>query len=181
VNEYGRAMLAIESLVGRWDRSTVLRVSNAYGPGQRPRNRQGVIAYWLSAIAEGSPVHLVGSDQVARDYIFVDDVIDALIAAHMSEHPPSVVNVGSGRPTTLADLLDQVRAVVAPIEVKVRRDPARSFDSPSTWLDVSLARQSLGWTPRTSVSEGLRLTWRWMNQTHPDRDPTNPGGHEADK
>lgn len=160
VNAYGRAMLDIERLVGAWGDSCVLRVSNAYGPGQQPRFGQGVIAHWLAAVAAGDPVHVIGSDQVARDYVYVEDVVDALVDVGNAGDPPPVVNIGSGRPTTLAELLAMISAVVSPRAVDVRRDPARSFDSPSTWLDISLARRRLGWEPRTELPAGLAVTWR---------------------
>ncbi|HET6966523.1 MAG TPA: NAD-dependent epimerase/dehydratase family protein [Acidimicrobiales bacterium] len=162
VNEYGRAMLEIEGAVRTWDHSSVLRVSNAYGPGQPARYGQGVVAHWLAAVISGRPVHLVGDDQVARDYVFIEDVVDALVAASTADHPPQVVNVGSGRPTALAELLAMISSVVAPREILVTREPARAFDSPSTWLDVSLARRQLGWEPRTGLPDGLAATWRWM-------------------
>jgi UDP-glucose 4-epimerase len=158
-NAYGQAMLEIERLVRAWGEHSVLRVSNAYGPGQQPRDGQGVIAHWLSAVAAEDPLRLVGSDQVARDYIYIDDVVDALIAASQADGPPSVVNIGSGQPTTLAELLSLISDAVSPQRVEVRQEPARVFDAPSTWLDISLARRELGWVPGTTLAAGLGLTW----------------------
>ena len=163
VNAYGRAMLDIEGLVHEWGRSCVLRVSNAYGPGQRARHGQGVIAHWLNAVVAGDPVHLVGSDQVARDYVYIEDVVDALVAVSAADAVPPVVNIGSGQPTTLAELVRLLSAAVAPRAVRIRQEPARAFDSPSTWLDISLARRQLGWEPRTSLTTGLEQTWHSMN------------------
>ncbi|HLY33903.1 MAG TPA: NAD-dependent epimerase/dehydratase family protein [Jatrophihabitantaceae bacterium] len=165
-NEYGAAMLRIESLVAdRAPQPVVIRVSNAYGPGQPARRGQGVIAHWLSAIAGGEPIHVLGRDDVARDYVFIDDVIDALIRVHASEEVPSVVNVGSGVPTTLRTLLDHVRDTVAPRGVDAHHDPGRSFDAPSNWLDVSLAAEELGWKPATDLPGGLTRTWQHVAST----------------
>lgn len=165
-NSYGVAMLAIERLVRERVREcTVLRVSNAYGPGQVARRGQGVIAHWLTALADGRQVHLMGSDEVARDYVFVGDVVDALVRVHDAELAPPVVNIGSGRPTTLAELLDLVRDTVAPVPVDVVREPGRSFDAPSTWLDISLAREVLGWKPCIELRDGLERTWAGLRSS----------------
>jgi UDP-glucose 4-epimerase len=161
-NEYGRAMLEIERTAATWKDSVVLRVSNAYGPGQRARQGQGVIAHWLSAVEDCLPVHVMGDDQVARDYVFIEDVVDALIAVGRLEEPTPILNIGSGRPTSLAELLDLVCSVVRPRRVEVIRDPSRTFDSPTTWLNVNLAGEQIGWTPRTPLLAGLSATWSWM-------------------
>lgn len=160
-NSYGWAMLRIEQLIRERAREcTVLRVSNAYGPGQVARRGQGVIAHWLAALIEGRPIHLMGSDRVARDYVFISDVVDALVRVHDAEVAPAVVNIGSGRPTTLGELVDLVRDTVAPVPVNVIREEGRSFDAPSTWLDISLARDVLGWKPSIELRDGLHRTWR---------------------
>lgn len=160
-NEYGRAMLAIESLLGSGaSDSVVLRVSSAYGPGQRPRQGQGVIAYWLEAIGAGEPIQVLGRDDVARDYVYIDDLTAALISAHTASAPPGVINIGSGVPTTLRQLVDLVTTTVWPHRVLVNRGSARSFDAPSTWLDISLAAEALDWKPRYDLRAGLRGTWQ---------------------
>lgn len=175
-NAYGLAMLDVERLVGAVPGSVVLRVSNAYGPGQEARHGQGVIAHWLNAVKAGQAIHLVGDDQVARDYVFIHDVVDALIAAAGSVDPPAVVNVGSGRPTTLAQLAQVVSDLVRPHALDVHRDPARAFDSPSTWLDVSLAAQRLGWTAQTPLRNGLESTWKSMVGETPASKADGTGG-----
>ncbi len=160
VNAYGEAMYELEQLVrAAAPRSTVLRVSNAYGPGQPARRGQGVIAHWLSSIAADAPVRIIGPDSAARDYVYVDDVIEALVRSHQADEVPRLLNIGSGQATTLADLLDAVRGVVAPRDVTVIQEPARGFDAPSTWLDVSRAATDLQWVPRTSLRDGLAATW----------------------
>jgi UDP-glucose 4-epimerase len=160
-NQYGTAMLAIESLIrASSPNSVVLRASNAYGPGQPARRGQGVIAYWLEAIAASEPIQVIGSEDVARDYVYIDDITAALVGVHAASTSPAVVNIGAGVPTTLHELVDLVQATVAPRKVIVRHAPARSFDAPSTWLDISLAAEALGWKPRCDLPTGLRETWR---------------------
>lgn len=162
-NLYGAAMLANETVVRALPDSVVLRVASGYGPGQRAQRGQGVIAYWLEAIAAGDPIQVLGREDVARDYVYIDDIAAALVSAHTAVTPPAVVNIGSGVPTTLHELVDLVQATVAPRRVAVSRGQGRSFDAPSTWLDVSLAAETLGWKPRYDLRAGLRETWRRRN------------------
>jgi UDP-glucose 4-epimerase len=170
-NEYGRAMLAVETLLRDcWPDHVVLRASNAYGPGQPARRGQGVIAHWLDSILREEPIRIMGDPEVKRDYVYIDDLVTALLAAGHRHDAPRILNIGSGIPTSLRELATIVNdAVGSPVEVE--QTPGRTFDAPSTWLDVSLARTALGWRPHTDLSAGVRNTWRQLQHR---RDPTTP-------
>ena len=162
VSAYGAGKLALEELLAREapGRQVAVRVSNAYGPGQPVASGQGVIAHWLRAAQCGQPVRLFGDPSTTRDYVFVQDIVRALVAvAGHSSHLPPVLNVGSGRPTTLAELAETVLAVVADPSLQRLVEPARSFDVARTWLDVGLARDLLGWTPQTALPDGIAAAW----------------------
>jgi UDP-glucose 4-epimerase len=153
---YGKAKLMFEGLlVDSGLPGTSLRLSNAYGPGQPTRPGQGVVAHWLAAALAGRPLHIFGDGDAVRDFVFVDDVADAIVAACTSEHVPPVVNVGSGQPTSLRQLAEIVLTAVADPALEITLDPGRTFDVARTWLDVSLARTALGWTPRTTLTDGV--------------------------
>ena len=124
--------------------STSLRLSNAYGPGQPARPGQGVVASWLAAAVAGRPLHIIGDGEAVRDFVFIDDVAGAIVAACTSDDVPPVVNVGSGQPTRLRKLAEIVLAAVADPVLELTLDPGRPFDVAATWLDVSLARTALG-------------------------------------
>ena len=156
--QYGAAKVAMErrlAEVSRTGSATVLRISNVYGPGQPTSGGQGVIGHWLAAAAKGEPIVLFGDPAASRDYVFVDDVVAAFLA--VGPGAPPVINVGSGEPTSLGELADLVNDVTGGVEIV--READRGFDVRHTWLDVTLAREALGWTPRTSLREGLRRTW----------------------
>lgn len=139
-----------------------MRIANAYGPGQRGSRGQGVLGLWMRAVLDGEPVRVYGSVDVERDYVYVDDAADAI--ARVVERPdaPGIVNVGSGHPTHLGDLLDMLAYVVGPERVRLERLPARAVDPGSTWLDVSLARDALAWEPRTRLADGMARMWEWV-------------------
>jgi UDP-glucose 4-epimerase len=157
---YGKAKLMFEGLlVDSGLPSTSLRLSNAYGPGQPTRPGQGVVAHWLAAAVAGRPLHIFGDGEAVRDFVFVDDVAAAIVAACTSARVPPVVNVGSGQPTRLRQLAEIVLAAVADPALEITLDPGRTFDVATTWLDVSLARTALGWTPTTTLTEGVASQW----------------------
>ena len=110
---YGRMKLRMEQVLAGAGlpegEVTAVRVANAYGPGQPARPGQGVIAHWLLACAEGRRPVLYGRADTVRDFVYVDDLVDALVACHRVDRLPAVVNVGSGVPTSLGEL----RTVVA--------------------------------------------------------------------
>ena len=143
-----------------------VRVSNAYGPGQPARAGQGVIAYWMAAALRDEPITIIGDPESARDYVYAADVADALAAIDAVEDPeslPAVVNVGSGRATSLRQLSELLTEIVGPHLLEVKQEPARAFDLDRNWLVIDRAFATLGWSPRTSLKEGLLQTWAYVN------------------
>lgn len=174
---YGRAKLTLERMLLESDApGLVVRVSNAYGPRQPVAPGQGVIAHWMHAIAAGDDVHIFGDPTVARDYVYVDDVARALIAAIEQDYRTHrVVNIGAGQPTTLEELLEAIATATTGIALKPVLHPGRSFDAGSTWLDCSRAARTLGWRPLTPLVDGLTATWHAV--TSPDT--TQPVASES--
>lgn len=173
---YGRAKLDMETTLAAAGSGLSVRISNAYGPGQPVAPGQGVIAHWLAAAAEGRALRLLGDPATTRDYVYVDDVTQALVRIHHHEGElPATLNVGSGVPTTLAALADVVLTVVEDPAVTLDIAPGRSFDVARTWLDNSLAQRILGWTPHTSLLQGVRRSWCELRSARPSSRPTSEG------
>lgn len=161
---YGRAKLQLEEMLAGCGlpagQAVVLRVANAYGPGQPARRGQGVVAYWLDAVARGEPITIIGDPGSTRDYVYVDDIAEALLAVHRADRVlPPVINIGAGEPTSLGRLAELVQEVTGEARDIVYR-PARGFDVPHTWLDVRLAAEVLDWRPRTRLTAGLAAAWQ---------------------
>lgn len=162
VNAYGQAKLELEQILHDSPlESVALRVANAYGPGQRPAPGQGVIAHWMEAVLAEQPLQLFGHPDDTRDYVYVDDIARAAVAAHRAVAPDPVVNIGSGKPTTLDDLVDALAPAVAPRQLSLVRHPPRATDTPHSTLDISLAKSCLGWEPLTDLNEGIAAQWAW--------------------
>jgi UDP-glucose 4-epimerase len=166
-SRYGAAKLALEHLLLSRVAAVpavILRLSNVYGPGQRPGKNQGVLAYWLDAARTGRPLMVIDEPEAARDYVYVDDAVECMCRVAAAVPPlaggnPLILNVGSGQRTSLAELLGTVRQVVGR-NVTVERTPPRPVDRVAVWLDVQRADRVLGWRARTSLSDGVAAMWR---------------------
>lgn len=158
---YGAAKLAMEHIVLETSPdAVVLRIANAYGPGQPIAPGQGVIAHWMRAIRRNEPVRVFGDTRTTRDYVFANDVAEGLISACDAPAPSAIVNIGSGAPTSLADLLHLILRVVDRDRVMVEYVSARMFDVSASYLDITSARETLTWKPTTNLMDGLSRTWQ---------------------
>ncbi len=139
--------------------TVVLRVFNAYGPGQNlpPAHPPAVPRFLQQALGGGSLVIFGGGGQT-RDFVYVDDVAEALVAAATAaDVDRRIINVGSGHDTSINALAALV-AEVAGREVEVLHSPAEGGGVSRLCADVSLARRLLDYQPRVDLAQGLRWT-----------------------
>jgi UDP-glucose 4-epimerase len=139
--------------------SVSLRVFNAYGPGQHlPPSHPPVIPNFLRQAMRGGTIVMHSEGSQTRDYVYLDDVVSAMIAAATApgiNH--QVINIGSGSETSIRDLVRLVTEVTGTkteIIANPRTDPGVS----RMCADISLSREKLGYQPRISLADGLRLT-----------------------
>jgi UDP-glucose 4-epimerase len=163
---YGVSKLAAEYYVrtigALWGIETVaLRIFNAYGPGQRTRpSHPPVVAQFLKqALAGGSLVVLVGGGQT-RDFVYVDDVVDALVAAASARGvDQQVINIGSGVEASVNELVEIVERV-AGRSVSVIHNVDQGGGVSRLCADIALARRLLEFEPKVGLEEGLHRTIR---------------------
>jgi UDP-glucose 4-epimerase len=137
----------------------VLRLSNPFGPGQSLSKQQGVIPLFMSKIAAGTPIEIWGDGSVVRDYIYVEDAVDAISTVACSVSPLLTFNVGSGIGISLNQLIQEMEDVVKKKAI-VKYLPSRKFDVPKNVLDRTALLEQLGWKPKFSLREGIESTWR---------------------
>ncbi len=139
--------------------SVSLRVFNAYGPGQHlPPSHPPVIPNFLRQAVRGGTLVMHGDGNQTRDYVYVDDVVAALIAAATAPGlNQMVINIGSGQETSIRNLVRLVTAVTG-AKTEVISNPRTSPGVSRMCADISLAREKLGYQPRFSLEDGLRLT-----------------------
>jgi UDP-glucose 4-epimerase len=136
-----------------------LRIFNAYGPGQSlPHSHAPVIPRFLQQALTGGSVVLFGDGQQTRDFVYVTDVLDALVsAATRSGVNRLVINIGSGVETSITALVDQIEEVTGR-QVNRIHNPEKSGGVPRLVADISRAQMLLGFRPHRSLSKGLELT-----------------------
>ena len=128
-----------------------LRLGNVYGPRQDPHGEAGVVAIFSGKLIDGEPMKVFGDGLQTRDYVYVDDVVDAFLRAEGGT-PDITLNIGTGREVSVLDL---VRILGGGDAVHA---PARTGEVQRSALDAALAATVLGWTPTVQVEEGLPRT-----------------------
>ena len=145
--------------------STSLRMFSVYGPGQNMQNlKQGMASIFMAYMAQGKEVPVTGSLERFRDFVYIDDVIDAwLRALALPSTPSASYNVGRGQPVTVRALLDELlRALQLPAQYPVRERPGMPSDQFGLYANIQRIEKDLGWKPRTDLSTGLKLMAEWI-------------------
>ncbi len=159
---YGQSKLTIENYLSFYARTTalevtILRLSNPYGPSQNPYGSQGLVAVALGCVLDDRPVRVFGDGEAVRDYVFIDDVIAAMLAATAAA--PDLLNISGGEGRSVNQVLAAVEAASGKTIQRIRL-PQRSGDVGVNVLDNSRARASLNWSPRIMFEHGIEKTWR---------------------
>jgi UDP-glucose 4-epimerase len=162
---YGVSKLAAEEYIAAYNRlygspHVGLRYGNVYGPRQDPHGEAGVVAIFMNALRDGRTPRIYGDGTQTRDYVYVEDVVAATLAA--AGHDGGVFNVGTGVETSVLDLYDHVQRA-AGVERSAEHADARPGELQRSVLDPSLAGHELGWRPQRSLDDGLAATWAWIS------------------
>lgn len=148
-------VLAIGELWGI--ETVILRVFNAYGPGQPlPPSHAPVIPRFLKQAISGGSVVVFGDGSQTRDFVYISDVVDALVAASQADGVErSIMNIGSGAELSIAGVADVIERVSGR-EIHRLYNPDGEVGVSRLVADISLARQKLGFVPQVNLSEGIR-------------------------
>ena len=166
LSPYGIAKKCGEEYLAGWNRihgtsNVSLRFANVYGPRQDAGLEGGVVAIFLERLARDEPTVIFGDGGHSRDFVYVDDVVAALLAVVGKGGGP--YNVGTGRAVTIGELHDAA-ARVAGSSAQPRHEAARLGDVYQSVLDVSRLERELGWRARTGLDDGLDRTWAWTQE-----------------
>ena len=166
ISPYGATKLAVEGLCSAWAGSygfsaLSLRFANVYGP--RSFHKGSVVAAFCKRILAGEPLIVHGNGEQTRDFVYVADLCQGIMAGLASERS-GVFQLGSGQPLSVNALIEALRVVVGPQSVAVDYRPARAGEIDKTWCNVAKARAELDFRPDTPLHDGLAATWDWFVQ-----------------
>jgi UDP-glucose 4-epimerase len=161
---YGQSKLAAEGYLDLYGRlhglaTVALRLGNVYGPRQDPHGEAGVVAIFCGALIQGTAPKVFGDGKQTRDYIYVDDVVSAFIAASEST-VTGAFNVGTGRE---ADVFEVGEAIAAAYETEFKPEmgPSRAGEVQRIAIDSQRATDELGWRAAVDLADGLERTADW--------------------
>ncbi len=165
VSPYGASKLVGEAycsaFCGSFGLNTVaLRFSNVYGPFSY--HKGSVVAQFFRNLMQEEPLVIYGDGQQTRDFLYVDDLVDAVLLADKSETPGEVFQIASGRETSLKDLLAAMKRVLPSVKFDVRYEPARAGEILRNYASIEKARRLLGYNPSKKLDDGLGDTWSWF-------------------
>ena len=136
-----------------------LRFFTVYGPGQRP---DLAIHRFTKAIFNGEPISMFGDGSTSRDYTYVDDTVQGIIAAmHYDKTGFEIINLGNNYTVSLKELIEGIEAVVGKGAI-INQQPEQPGDVPRTFADISKAQRLLNYQPHTQIKDGLQKFYDWF-------------------
>jgi UDP-glucose 4-epimerase len=145
-------------------RFTILRYGIPYGPRMREAL---VVARFVRAALDGTPITIAGTGHQQRSYVYVEDLADAHVRALSPAAVDRTVALEGGTPVSVREIADTVRSLIGPVPVE--HVPARAADYPGLAISNRLAKELLGWSPVTSFPEGVRRYLDWLKSSPPSR------------
>jgi UDP-glucuronate 4-epimerase len=166
ISPYAASKLACEALGHVYHRVygmdiAMLRFFTVYGPRQRP---DLAIHKFARLIAAGKPIPVFGDGSTARDYTYVTDTVDGIIACTQKEFGYEIFNLGESQTVTLSRLIELLEASLGTKAI-VDRQPPQPGDVPITFADIARARKQLGYNPKIRIAEGIPLFVEWFRKS----------------
>lgn len=164
---YGVTKLAGEHLCSLYSRNFAipavsLRFFTVYGPGQRP---DMAFHKFFRSAAENKPVSVYGSGDQTRDFTYIDDIVEASLAAMDKGKPGEVYNIGGGHNRKIKDIFPLLNEVTGK-KIEINHIEKQKGDVAHTSADISKAKTDLGYNPQTPLAEGLREEWIWVRHLY---------------
>jgi dTDP-glucose 4,6-dehydratase len=139
-------------------KTVCLRFFNVYGPRQSEGPYGGAITKFIGRLRQGKPPIIYGDGKQTRDFVYVEDVVEAEMLVLRSERcVGEVINVGTGKPTTVNELANVLMKLFQETSARPKYVPPRAGDIRQSCADISKAERALGYTPRIGLEEGIRL------------------------
>ena len=166
ISPYAASKLACESLGQVWHHIykmdvVMLRFFTVYGPRQRPDLATHKFA---NLIAAGRPIPVFGDGSTARDYTYVTDTVQGVIAATQKEFGFEIFNLGESQTVKLSRLIELIETALGQKAI-IDRQPLQAGDVPITYADISKARARLGYHPQVNIEQGIKMFAEWFKKS----------------
>jgi UDP-glucuronate 4-epimerase len=166
ISPYAATKLACESLGHVYHHVygmdvAMVRFFTVYGPRQRP---DLAIHKFASLIAAGKPIPVFGDGSTARDYTYVTDIVDGVMACTERNFGYEIFNLGESQTVTLSRLIELLEKAIGRKAI-IERLPAQAGDVPVTYADITKSRERLDYTPRVKIEDGIPLFVKWISGT----------------
>jgi len=166
ISFHGAAKSAAELFLGAFANSgrpiTIVRPSNVYGPGQQGPGGFGLIRTILQNIKSNAPLEIWGSGDALRDYLFIDDLVEAILQIQ-HQGCTGIFNVGTGIGHSVLEVIARAESITER-KLSLIQKPERTSDVRGIMLDCSKLNKATGWKPSIDLESGIRQTWQWMSQ-----------------
>jgi GDP-L-fucose synthase len=151
----------------------IVRPGNLYGPFDKyKKNESKVIAALIRrAFERENPFEVWGDGEDIKDFLFIDDFIDALLETFPRTSDFDIFNIASGVPITIKEVLKHITDISSNGVIEVNFDTTKPTMIPKRMIDISKINKLIGWYPKTSITQGLKLTFDWYANTYRDATP----------
>ena len=158
---YGIVKLCIEKYLNLYSRlynlnTCSLRIANPYGKNQTENSAVGAVSLFCQKAICNEQIEVWGDGSVVRDYIYIDDVVSALISVLNLNKTALPINIGSGIGHSINQILNTIRTV-SEKHLNIKYTASRGFDVPEIFLDITNAKTILGWKPKVSLDQGISM------------------------
>ncbi len=167
LSPYGIAKLSVEKyLYYYWKvfglNFTSLRLANVYGPRQNSKGEAGVVAIFCDKMLSGKKAIINGDGRQTRDFVYVDDVVNAAILS-LKKRKNGIYNIGTSKETNINQVFRELRKLINP-KIKEIHGPPKKGEQKRSCLDYKKAKRELGWSPKISTEEGFKKTVEWFKK-----------------
>lgn len=166
INTYGIQKLTIEKLLYLYEHLygldyRIVRLSNPFGPFQRPNGQLGVMATFIYNALHNKKVHVYGDGTAVRDYLYISDAIRAILKITETDSRHHIYNVGSGKGTSINKIIDIIHCDLG-LPLEINYEKARNVDVPVNYLDVSRYEKEFGEITTIPLISGMRKTMKFL-------------------
>jgi UDP-glucose 4-epimerase len=168
ISPYATSKLAVEKYIYLFHETfgvdyLILRISNPYGPRQSPDRNQGLIPKLIANALKGEETPIFGSTKAIRDYIYIGDVVSAILKLVKNDVKNDTFNIGSGKGRTIDEIIKGISKVVG-VTPKIILKPERHSDVFKNALSIAKIKRKISWKPQTDLKKGLKLTLDWIKE-----------------